>query len=192
MIAPLVDTSEETRTQVVYNQGCEDTKKKYDESIQPLKDCFLSYFEKYLKETGIDIERDFLRVLPMVLDAVLYSNGDMRMILFNLYGKLPEDVYSLFVAKSASEYEINEKRIIGVNSLQEQLKGWKDEADKRVIFLQQQLKEKNVETQDLEREFERIARLNEELKQENAKKLKLIQCLQDRLDGVNNSGQQIG
>jgi hypothetical protein len=174
MIAPLVDTSEETRTQVVYNQGCEDTKKKYDESIQPLKDCFLSYFEKYLKETGIDIERDFLRVLPMVLDAVLYSNGDMRMILFNLYGKLPEDVYSLFVAKSASEYEINEKRIIGVNSLQEQLK------------------EKNVETQDLEREFERIARLNEELKQENAKKLKLIQCLQDRLDGVNNSGQQIG
>jgi len=167
--------------QMGYEAGCLDIEKKYQKLLEPMKKCFCDYFERYIGGTGIDIERDLLIVVPIIFDEIVYEQGNLARTQPKLKSDLSKGIEILLQKKSSTESEkVAELRRALLNSDQNN-EVCHNEIEKLIQVCNQ-----------MKSSIEFLTVENRKLQEESSTRLRIIRQLQDRVDEVSNSGQQIG
>lgn len=143
-------------------------------NLQLLKDTLNYHFGEILSNTGFSIEDHPILLSCMLIEYLLYYWGNAWRVQRRIQYDLPETVRSILDRKFHSDNECLEEAI-------------------------QKTTELNNEILKIRTEKMAIEQQNYSLKTENNRLQKIIdqqnwvlRKLQDRLDSVNNSGQQIG
>jgi hypothetical protein len=142
-------------------------------NLQLLKDLMIHHFGDFFSEIGIPIEDHLAFNACVVIEYLIYYHGNTRRMQEKLRFQFPERVLAILERKFQKENE-------------------------RLEFANQRIIEKDNEIAKIETGKWKTDQQNFSLKAENDQLQKMVdqqnlvlRKLQDRLDCVNNSGQQI-
>ena len=141
---------------------------------QLLKDTLNHHFGEYFKGVVVDLDENLIPIACVVIEYLIYYNGNSRRMQSNLQERFPDLITSVLQHKFIKENEMleNANRII-------------EEQKVRISTILQVKSSSDQQIYYFKAENERLQKL---VDQQN----RVLRNLQDRLDGVNNSGQQIG
>jgi hypothetical protein len=142
--------------------------------LEKLKSVMDFHFGQYFKEFGLSLEDQLLLNACAVMEYLVYFKGNAWRLREIFHYRYPQTIREILDRKFHDEserYESMKQRATESELEVVRLKEAKWKADQKVIAL---------------------TRENERLQKMIDKQNQIMRNLQDRLDGVNNSGQQIG
>jgi len=147
---------------------------KESSDLEHLRFVMNFYFGQFYKELGVSLDEHIVLHACAVIEYLIYYRGNDRRMQEKLRYRYPAAIFEILECKShqQSEYlEAAEQRILQSNIEATRYKQEKADVDQKNYVL----------TAENER-------LQKVIRQQN----QVLRNLQDRLDSVNNSGQQFG
>lgn len=142
--------------------------------LEKLKDLLEFHFGKFFDEVGISLEDHLILTACAAIDYLIFSYGDIHYIKQQFRDRYPEMILEIVNKKYHSELTF-------VKDIEKQIAD-RDLEIKQYIRLRYEMEQKNFA----------LTKENERLEKMVQKQTQVLRNLQNRLDSVNNSGQQFG
>ena len=147
---------------------------KEGSDLEHLRSVMNFHFGQFYKEVGVSLDDHLVLHACAVLEYLIYYRGNDRRMKEKLRYRYPAAIFEILEHKNHQESE------------------YMEDAEQRVIQSKIEASQYKIEKADVDQKNYALTAENERLQKMIQQQNQVLRNLQDRLDRVNNSGQQIG
>ena len=147
---------------------------KESSDLEHLRFVMNFHFGQFYKELGVSLDEHIVLHACAVIEYLIYYRGNDRRLQEKLRYRYPAAIFEILQHKNHQESE------------------YMEDAEQRVLQSRIEASQFKIEKADVDQKNYALTAENERLQKIIRQQNQVLRTLQDRLDSVNNSGQQFG